>query len=109
MEDAQITAGLQVRKLREARGWSQEEVALRMVMYGYTWHRTAVAKTEAGTRPLDLNETIALAGVFSMTLEQFLSGAPDQMMAVRAENAASRAVRAEGKLARIRAILAEDD
>jgi transcriptional regulator with XRE-family HTH domain len=109
MEDAETAAALQVRKLREARGWSQEDVARRMVLYGYTWHRTAVAKTEAGTRPLGLNEAIALAGVFSMTLDQFLEDAPAQMMTACVRNAASRAVRAEDKLARVRAVLSDND
>jgi hypothetical protein len=39
-----------------------------MAAYGYTsWHQTTVGKTEAGKRPLRLNELISLAALFNVS------------------------------------------
>jgi transcriptional regulator with XRE-family HTH domain len=67
-------AGEEVRRLRLARRWSQEEVARRMSAAGHSnWHQTTVGKTELATRPLRLNEAVALAGLFSVPVTQLIA------------------------------------
>ena len=50
--DPEVQAGRALRRLRTARGWSQEEVGRRMKAYGYDFHQTMIAKIEAAQRPL---------------------------------------------------------
>jgi hypothetical protein len=45
--DPEVQAGRALRRLRLARGWSQEEVVVRMTAYGYDFHQTMIAKIEA--------------------------------------------------------------
>jgi transcriptional regulator with XRE-family HTH domain len=67
-------AGEEVRRLRLARRWSQEEVARRMSATGHSnWHQTTVGKTELATRPLRLNEAVALAGLFEVPVTQLIA------------------------------------
>lgn len=67
-------AGEEVRRLRLARRWSQEEVARRMSAAGHSnWHQTTVGKTELATRPLRLNEAVALAGLFEVPVTQLVA------------------------------------
>lgn len=61
-------AGEQLKRLRIARGWSQEEVARRMSAFGVDWHQTTVGRTETAQRPLRLNEAFALAALFGVGL-----------------------------------------
>ena len=69
-------AGRELRRLRTERGWTQDEVARRMAAYGYDWHQTLVAKTEAAQRPLRLNEAADLAALFGASLESLLASGP---------------------------------
>jgi 8-oxo-dGTP diphosphatase len=66
--DVEVLAGQELRRLRVARGWTQESVAAKMRAYGYTWHQTMVAKIEAGTRPLRVKELADLAALFGVSL-----------------------------------------
>ena len=65
-------AGLEVRRLRRERGWTQEELARQMAAYGYDWHQSTVARTETADRPLRLNEVVHLAALFRVPVTQFL-------------------------------------
>lgn len=98
-------AGRELRRLREACRWSQEEVARRMGGYGYEWHQTTVAKTEAAQRPLRLDEVVALASLFGVTLPALLESVPGMTGGQLEERAAARLARLEGQLARIREVL----
>jgi hypothetical protein len=51
---------------RSKREWSQLEVAERMTAYGLPWVRTTVAKVEAGTRDVSVNELVGLAFVLGI-------------------------------------------
>ena len=62
-------AGRELRRLRLARGWSQEQVAERMKAFGYDWHQTLIGRIEAAQRPLRLNEAADLASLFEVPLE----------------------------------------
>jgi transcriptional regulator with XRE-family HTH domain len=65
-------AGEQLRRLRLARGWSQEEVARRMAAFDVDWHQTTVGRTETAQRPLRLNEAFALAALFRVGLSTLI-------------------------------------
>jgi len=53
---------------RQARGWSQEEVAEKLRHQGFEMHQTTIAKIERGTRPLRVAEANAIAAVFKMPI-----------------------------------------
>jgi gamma-glutamyl:cysteine ligase YbdK (ATP-grasp superfamily) len=44
-----------------------------MAEYGYDWHQTTVGRTETATRPLRLNEAVALAGLFEVPVTQLVA------------------------------------
>lgn len=55
--------------LREERGWSQSELARRMVDAGWPkYTQMTVSRTEKGERPIRLNEAESLAEVFGIDL-----------------------------------------
>lgn len=60
----EVLAGQAIRRLREERGWSQQEVANRMMAHGFSWLQSTVGKTEAAQRPLRVNELVTLALLF---------------------------------------------
>lgn len=64
--EAQV--GQRVRRLREQRGWSQEEVGRQLARWGFKMHQTTVAKLENGARPIRLNEVAALARLFAVSM-----------------------------------------
>lgn len=74
---AEQAAGRELRRLRTARGWSQEEVARRMTVYGHGWHQAIVAKTEAAQRPLRLNEAADLLALYGTGLESLVMSGPE--------------------------------
>jgi transcriptional regulator with XRE-family HTH domain len=111
--DAERRAGIQLRNLRVANRWSQREVAERMKAYGYDWQQATVARIEAASRPLRLNELLDLAALFSVSLTDLLAPSrerdPKSVEDMRQEaqalhNAlaqeAERAERAQGEMAR---------
>jgi transcriptional regulator with XRE-family HTH domain len=59
-------AGQEIRRLRMARDWTQQELARQMAAYGYDWHQTMIAKIESGARPLRVNELTAFAELFGV-------------------------------------------
>lgn len=74
LPEPEVLAGQELRRLRVARGWSQDEVARRMAAYGYdSWHQTTVGRIEAAQRPLRLNEAVALTGLFGVPLYQLVA------------------------------------
>jgi len=107
MDDLEALAGREFRRLREARGWSQEEVARRLAALGIDWHQTMVSRTEAADRPLRLNEAAALCGVFGIRLEALLTDVPGSTAQDLDDLAAARAACLESQVARIRKILSE--
>ena len=72
MPTSEQLAGLQVRMLRQARGWSQQDVADAMQAFGYDWSQATVTRLEAATRPIRLNELVDLAALFEIPVAQFL-------------------------------------
>lgn len=54
------------RRLREERGWSQQDVSEKLARMGLDMHQTTVAKMEKGKRPLRVAEMYALSWVFGL-------------------------------------------
>jgi|GEM_PF-4985214 len=69
--------GSRVRTLRLAKGWSQAELAARVAVHLPGWAQTTVAKTEAATRPIRLNEASGLAAALEVPLQQLLDALED--------------------------------
>lgn len=72
-DGAEKVFGKRLRVLREQWGYSQEELARVMQDAGFKWQQTTTAKTEAGKRPVRLNEAHVLAAHFGVTLDDMLS------------------------------------
>ena len=69
---AERVFGGEVRAARETRGWSQEELAVRLRKdAGIDLHQTAIARLEGGSRAIRLNEAAALAHMLNLDLRQF--------------------------------------
>jgi transcriptional regulator with XRE-family HTH domain len=70
--DPEVQAGRALRRLRTARGWSQEEVGRRMKAYGYDFHQTMIAKIEAAQRPLRVRELADFAALYGMEVHELI-------------------------------------
>ena len=70
--DPEVQAGRALRRLRRARGWSQEEVAQRMKAYSYDFHQTTVAKIEAAQRPIRVRELADLAALYGVEVHELI-------------------------------------
>ncbi|MFK0002558.1 helix-turn-helix domain-containing protein [Paenarthrobacter sp. NPDC090522] len=63
-----------VRRLREERGWSQSELARRMVEAGWSaYNQMAISRTEKNERSVRLGEAIAIAELFDVNLSTMMS------------------------------------
>lgn len=67
--------GKVVRAMREARGWSQTDLADRLGKLGFEYHQTTIGKLESGARPLRIGELFAMASVFDVTVEDLIASA----------------------------------
>ena len=56
LPDFEVRAGRAIRRLRQSRGWSHEEVANRMRACGYRFDQTMIAEIEFGQHPLRIRE-----------------------------------------------------
>lgn len=84
----------QMRLLREARGWSQGELARRMVEAGFSnYSQMTVSRTEKGERPIRLAEARELAWILNTTVEEMV-GEQDAEIVRRALLAARDELRA---------------
>jgi len=82
---AEQLADQELKRLRNERGWSQEEVARRMTASGYDWHQTTVGRTESAARPLRVNEAVVLAAIFEVPITQLLVPAAMKLSDVEGE------------------------
>ncbi len=62
--------GPQIRKLRDAKEWTQEVLAQKLQLTGWDVSRTSVAKLESGLRWVSDCELLFLAKVFSVELRE---------------------------------------
>lgn len=72
-DEPEVTLGSVVRYLRRKHGYSQEHLAKLMTTAGYSWQQTTVARTEAADRPIRVNEAVALARIFDVTISYLLT------------------------------------
>jgi transcriptional regulator with XRE-family HTH domain len=72
--------GRRLRVLRQERGWSQPDLAEKVRLFGYEWSQATITRLEAATRPIRVNELVALAELFRIPVEKLLEpvdpGAP---------------------------------
>ncbi|GAA2348787.1 hypothetical protein GCM10009854_27790 [Saccharopolyspora halophila] len=69
--------GESLKELRTAGGMSQEYIATMMSRAGFSWRQTTVAKTEAGNRPVRLDEAAALALHFGVSVNELIDNQAD--------------------------------
>ena len=62
--------GASVKRLREEGGWSQDALASKMTALGFPWRQSTVTEVEAGRRPLQSEELLALPIVFGWNLAE---------------------------------------
>ena len=60
--------GVQIRKLRDAKGWTQEVLAARCAVAGYEISRGTLAKIEAQIRGISDVEMFVIAKVLAVTI-----------------------------------------
>lgn len=71
--DHEVDLGDRIFELRDARGWTQSELARRAGL-----HRNTISPLEAGSRKRPESPTLRkLARAFGMTVEEFLHGEID--------------------------------
>lgn len=96
--DPNATVARMVRRLREQRRLSQAELARRMKAQGLSWHQVTVGRTESGTRPLRLDEAIALAAIFEVELPVLYREPVEERQERRRVNIQNAIAVAEGQL-----------
>lgn len=70
--EAGIYAGQAVARLREARGWDQGELTVRLSGAGRQVSQPIVSRIEAGTRRVDVDDLVALATVLGVSVAALL-------------------------------------
>ncbi|GAA0215620.1 hypothetical protein GCM10009527_009350 [Actinomadura nitritigenes] len=100
--------GRTLKYLREARQMSQESVAEAMNSAGFSWRQTTAAKTEAGQRPVRVNEVVALAQLFKVSVGDLIEGAGGEWEAHARVLRARSEVERTGRLAFLASREAED-
>lgn len=76
LEEQRFVASVQ--RHREEKGWSQGELARRMVAAGWDgFHQTTISRIEKGTRPVRLGESRSLASIFGTTVSQMVMPAEE--------------------------------
>lgn len=71
--------GGRVRKLREERGWTQDQLAGHLRMIGLNWPRSTVAKLERGERAVSLEELLLVAMIFDLPIADLVPGTADEI------------------------------
>ena len=67
--DLEATVARNVRRLREGRGLSQQQLGSDLFGYGFGMNQVTVSELEAGAKPLRLNEVAAIAAYFEVPIE----------------------------------------
>lgn len=69
--------GLEIRRLREQKGWSQADFARELQLAGWDVERTILTKIELRRRCLTDYELLILAKTLGVTLNAFVPKSPD--------------------------------
>ena len=67
--DLEAAVAKNVRRLRESRGVSQQQLGSDLSRNGFGMHQVTIAQLEAGAKPLRLNEVAAIAAYFDVPVE----------------------------------------
>ncbi len=62
--------GPQVRKARESKGWTQDELAVKLQLFGWDTSRVSVTKLENQSRRVPDLELFVLAKIFGVTTDE---------------------------------------
>ncbi|MEV1170132.1 helix-turn-helix transcriptional regulator [Nonomuraea sp. NPDC049784] len=82
--------GAALRDRRQRRNWTQQDLADKVAELGVTLHQSAIARIEAGARPVRLHEALVLARVLVVDLQDLL---PDLAVLAQADIGTLEALR----------------
>lgn len=77
-----LMVGANIRRLRETRGWTQQQLADALDAAGYPHPRSVVAKTETGGRPVTLEDLAAYAEVLEVPPSSLAADGNDELARV---------------------------
>lgn len=66
---------VQMRIQRERKGWTQKQLASRLVALGFPVHQTTVGKWESGDRRISLDDALAISAALDVSPASMISGA----------------------------------
>ncbi len=72
--EVEMKVGNNIRKIREARGMTQDMLAAKLQLMGCDLTRSAVAKIEVGQRHLYPDEIILIRKILNTSYERLLEG-----------------------------------
>lgn len=78
VDPARAVFGQRVKGFREQAGLSQRALSERMRAAGFRWHQTTANKTEAADRPVPVEEAVALAQIFGVTVDELVRAPGDE-------------------------------
>lgn len=82
--------GARFADLRRQNGWTQQQVTEAMVERGFSWSATTATKTEAGSRPIRVDEAVALCELFDATLGDLVGDTEERRARFALARAAAR-------------------
>jgi transcriptional regulator with XRE-family HTH domain len=74
--ELQKFVGMNIKRLRDSAGWTQDELAQAMTTLGFDWKRITVAEVERGARRTGLDELVGLAALFAEPVAMLLAPHP---------------------------------
>jgi transcriptional regulator with XRE-family HTH domain len=101
--DLEARVAKNVRRLREGRGISQHQLGADLAIHGVGMHQTTVAKLEAGSKPLRLNEVLAIAAYFEVPIESLWEESGDVVSEYEVADLLRETLIADGLLAKANA------
>ncbi len=82
--------GARFADLRRENRWTQQQVTEAMVGRGFSWSATTATKTEAGSRPIRVDEAVALCELFDATLGDLVGDTEERRARFALARAAAR-------------------
>jgi transcriptional regulator with XRE-family HTH domain len=77
--------GSTIRRQRDERGWSQDQLAQRLTELGFRWLQSTVNRIETGSRTVTWDEAAILSLIFDLNLNELARMNPVALRAQRAE------------------------
>jgi len=82
--------GARFADLRRQNEWTQQQVTEAMVERGFSWSATTATKTEAGSRPIRVDEAVALCELVDATLGDLVGDTEERRARFALARAAAR-------------------